>query len=92
MTDERRKDLEQRLEAAGRAVMRVEDRDTLLATVANLSRQNRELEKRRHELVEEVTLLKLRIERAENALVAIKRFGAEDYAVRHILEQAGVAL
>ena len=84
--------LEQRLEAAGIAIMSVEDRYTLLATVANLSRQNRELEKRRHELVEEVTLLKLRIERAEQTLAAIKTFGANDYAVRHILEQAGVAL
>lgn len=84
--------MEQRLEAAGIAIMSTEDRDTLLLTVANLTRQNRTQEAVRHELVEKITLLSLRCERAENALAAIKTFGGHDYAVRHILEQAGVTL
>ncbi|WP_298434502.1 hypothetical protein [Geobacter sp.] len=92
MTEDRKNELAKRLAAHGLAVMRVDDRDTLLATVANVMKENRELLSRRDALAEQVRLLTLRAGRAENALAAIKTFGAEDYAVRHILQQAGVTL
>lgn len=83
MTDERRKELESKLQASGLVIMRADDRDTLLLTLASTMKEARELRDR-------LQLLKARTERAETALEGIKTFGRHDAAVQHILRLAGV--
>lgn len=83
MTNERRKELEAKLQASGLVIMRTDDRDTLLLTLANVMKENRELRDR-------LQLLSARTERAETALEGVKTFGRHDAAVQHILRLAGV--
>lgn len=85
MTAEREKEIKTALAAHGLAVMTIEDRDTLLATLEKLVWEKLELEKK-------LRVYELRADFAERTVVAARHLARTDENFTAFIRQIGEAL